>query len=55
MIKSINLKKKSYAIYGLGLTGKSVIKFLYKKGIKNFFTWDDNINKKNNKKKKQRY
>ena len=52
MIKSIDLKKKSYAIYGLGLTGKSVIKFLYKKGNKNFFTWDDNINNKNNKKKK---
>ena len=36
------LKQNSFAIYGLGLTGISVLKFLKKKKINNFFIWDDN-------------
>ncbi len=37
-----NLKDLSFLIYGLGSTGISVINFFKKKGIKNFFVWDDN-------------
>ena len=36
-----NLKKLSFLIYGLGLTGKSVINFFKKNHIKNFKVWDD--------------
>ena len=35
------LSKKSFAIYGLGVTGKSVVKYLKKKKVKNLFIWDD--------------
>ena len=42
------IKENSYAIYGLGLSGKSVLNFLKKKKAKKIYTWDD---KKNNKKK----
>ena len=38
------LKNKSFLVYGLGLTGQSVIKFLKKMKVKNVFLWDDNIN-----------
>jgi UDP-N-acetylmuramoylalanine--D-glutamate ligase len=44
------IKDSSFAVYGLGLTGTSVLKFLKKKKIKNIYMWDDK-NKKNNKKK----
>ena len=37
------LKKKSFLVYGLGLTGKSVINFFKKNNIKNFLVWDDRI------------
>ena len=37
------LKNKSFLVYGLGLTGISAIKFLKKIGVKNIFTWDDNL------------
>ena len=36
-----NFKAKSFAIYGLGITGKSVLNFLQKKGVKKIFTHDD--------------
>ena len=36
-----NFKAKSFAIYGLGITGKSVLKFLQKKKVKKIFTHDD--------------
>tara|TARA_B100000700_G_C15044824_1_gene857333 strand:- start:364 stop:1680 length:1317 start_codon:yes stop_codon:yes gene_type:complete len=42
-----NLKQKSFAIYGLGTTGKSVINFFKKKKLKNYFIWDDNIKMRN--------
>jgi len=41
MIKPKNFSKKSFAIYGLGLTGKSVIKFLKKNDAFNYIAWDD--------------
>ena len=37
-----NLRNKSFAIYGLGITGRSIIKFFNKNGIKNYNIWDDN-------------
>jgi UDP-N-acetylmuramoylalanine--D-glutamate ligase len=40
--KSFSLDKKSFAVYGLGATGRSVIKFLNKKKIKNLSYFDDN-------------
>ena len=35
------LKERSFLIYGLGVTGLSVIKFFNKNKIKNFKIWDD--------------
>ena len=43
MKKPLDLSKKSFAIYGLGATGVSVIKYFKKVGIKNYILWDDNI------------
>ena len=37
------LKNKSFLVYGLGLTGRSVLKFLKKTKAKNIYLWDDNI------------
>ena len=42
MFETPNLRELSFLIYGLGLSGKSVIKFFKKKGINNFKVWDDN-------------
>ena len=42
MNKSLNLSKKSFAIYGLGKTGKSVINYFDRKGFENWGAWDDN-------------
>jgi len=41
MISKKNLKHYSFLVYGLGLTGKSVVNFFKKNGIKNFQVWDD--------------
>ena len=46
MISLKKLKKKNFAIYGLGLTGLSVINLLKKNKIKNFYAWDDKIEKR---------
>ena len=35
------IKENSYAIYGLGLSGKSSLKFLKKNKAKKIYTWDD--------------
>ena len=43
-LKSIN--DNSYAIYGLGLSGSSTLRFLKKKNVKKIYTWDDKKNKK---------
>jgi len=40
------LKNKSFLVYGLSLTGLSVVKFLKKSYAKNIFLWDDNIKKR---------
>ncbi len=45
MLSSENFKELSFLVYGLGLTGKSVVKFFKNNNIKNFQVWDDN-NKK---------
>ena len=44
------IKNSSFAIYGLGLSGKSALKFLKKKNVKNLYTWDDKKNKNDKKK-----
>ena len=54
MLKSFNFRSKTFAIYGLGLTGKSVVKFLKKNRVKKIFTWDD-FSKKTNLKQKSRF
>tara|TARA_B100001248_G_scaffold259715_1_gene246292 strand:- start:14094 stop:15380 length:1287 start_codon:yes stop_codon:yes gene_type:complete len=46
-----NFKKLSFLVYGLGLTGKSVINFFIKNKINNYKVWDDK-NKKLHKKKR---
>ena len=46
-----NFKKLSFLVYGLGLTGKSVINFFIKNKINNYQVWDDK-NKKLHKKKR---
>ncbi|MFL2882947.1 MAG: UDP-N-acetylmuramoyl-L-alanine--D-glutamate ligase [Pelagibacteraceae bacterium] len=51
-MNSINtLRTKTFAIYGLGVTGKSVIKFFQRNQIKKYASWDDLENKRNNFKK----
>ena len=42
MVSTNNLKKLSFLIYGLGLTGKSVISFFKKNKIKKYKVWDKN-------------
>tara|TARA_B110000971_G_scaffold89549_1_gene92097 strand:+ start:565 stop:1854 length:1290 start_codon:yes stop_codon:yes gene_type:complete len=44
------IKDRSFAIYGLGLSGSSTFKFLKKKRIKKVYTWDDKQNKDNKEK-----
>ena len=41
MSSTLNLKELSFLVYGLGLSGQSVVKFLKKKNIKKFEVWDD--------------
>jgi UDP-N-acetylmuramoylalanine--D-glutamate ligase len=41
MLPSSNLKDLSFLVYGLGLSGRSVVKFFKKKNIKNYKVWDD--------------
>ena len=41
MISKKKLKNLSFLIYGLGLTGKSVVNFFIKNNIRNFKVWDD--------------
>ena len=42
MSHTLNLKKFSFLVYGLGSTGYSVINYFKKRKITNFFVWDDN-------------
>ena len=41
------IKKNSFAIYGLGLSGLSTLKFLKKNKVKKIYTWDDKKKLKN--------
>ena len=41
MVQSSKLKELSFLVYGLGLSGRSVIDFLKKNRIKNFKVWDE--------------
>ena len=45
MLSTSNLKELSFLVYGLGLSGQSVVRFFTKKNIKNFEVWDDNQKK----------
>ena len=40
MVLNSNFKELSFLVYGLGITGKSVVKFLKEK-IKKYQVWDD--------------
>ena len=41
MLKIRNLREQSFLVYGLGLTGRSVINFFKKKNFLNFKVYDD--------------
>jgi UDP-N-acetylmuramoylalanine--D-glutamate ligase len=41
MLTNSKLKELSFLVYGLGLSGQSVVKFLKRKKVKNFKVWDD--------------
>ena len=36
-----NFKKLSFLVYGMGLTGRSVVNFFKKNKIKSYQVWDD--------------
>ena len=42
MISIDNFKKLSFLVYGLGVTGKSVVNFFERNNLKNYKVWDDN-------------
>ena len=41
MLQISKLKERSFLVYGLGLSGLSVIRFFKKNKFKNFKIWDD--------------
>ena len=47
MRESLNFKNKSFAVYGLGITGNSVVNFLRKNRADKIHTWDDYLIKSN--------
>ena len=51
---SKQLSKKTFAIYGLGLSGTSVLKFLNKSKVRKIYKWDDK-KKINNKSKSSQF
>ncbi len=53
MYRSFNFNGKSFAVYGLGLTGKSVVKFLKKNKANEVSIWDDKLFKNNLRLKKK--
>ena len=55
MILSEKFHSKKFAIYGLGVTGKSVVKFFQKSKFDKFFTWDDDYKKKHTKTTAQKF
>ena len=56
---NLDFSKKSFAIYGLGTTGKSIIEFFKKKKLKNYIIWVDSPKLKKkwglNKKKEKKF
>ena len=42
MFRSSKFKELSFLVYGLGLSGRSVVKFFNSNKITNFEVWDDN-------------
>ncbi len=48
MQQIIKLKNYSFLVYGLGSTGKSVIRYFKKNKISNYFVWDDNTKLRKN-------
>ena len=50
MLSISNLKELSFLVYGLGISGQSVVRFFKKNKIKNYSVWDDTQKKilKNN-------
>ena len=51
MFQKLNFREQTFLVYGLGLSGLSVVKFFINNKIKNFKVWDD---KKENELKKYR-
>ena len=49
MQRTFNFKDKSFAVYGLGITGKSVVKFLKKNKVNKILAWDDRLLENNKK------
>ena len=45
MLKIPKLRELSFLVYGLGLSGRSVIKFFKKNKIRDFKIWDDDQRK----------
>ena len=41
MLQISKLRERSFLVYGLGLSGLSVIRFFKKNKFKNFKIWDD--------------
>ena len=41
MLSISNFKELSFLVYGLGLSGQSVVNFFKKNEIKNYEVWDD--------------
>jgi len=41
MAQNTRLKEESFLVYGLGLSGQSVVKFFKRNNFKNFKVWDD--------------
>ena len=47
-MNSLSNFQQKFCLYGLGTTGKSVINYFNKTGIKNYTVWDDLKKKKIN-------
>ena len=45
MLRISKLKEMSFLVYGLGISGRSVVRFFKKNKIKKFKIWDDNQKK----------
>ena len=43
----VSLVSKSFCIYGLGVTGRSVVNYFDRRNFKNYQAWDDNKVRRN--------